>query len=103
MEKTAFITRYGLYEWTIMPFGLVNAPATAVRFGNIVFKDYLDDFVVVFMDDILDQELDLMQLVNGHDLANFLYILMKKILKSKNKMLNDFTCIEDSLILAYDF
>lgn len=53
--------------------------------------------------EISGQELDLMQLVNGHDLANFLYILMKKILKSKSKMLNDFTCIEDSLILAYDF
>lgn len=53
--------------------------------------------------EISEQDLDLMQLVNGHDLANFLYILMKKILKSKNKMLNDFTCIEDSLILAYDF
>lgn len=53
--------------------------------------------------EVSTQELDLMQLVNGHDLANFLYILMKKILKSKSKMLNDFTCIEDSLILAYDF
>ena len=52
---------------------------------------------------LVDKELDLMQLVNGHDLANFLYILMKKILKSKNKMLNDFSCVEDSLILAYDF
>ena len=50
-----------------------------------------------------EKELDLMQLVNGHDLANFLYILMKKILKSRSKMLNDFGCIEDSLILAYDF
>jgi len=53
--------------------------------------------------EISEKELDLMQLVNGHDLSNFLYILMKKILKSKNKMLNDFSCVEDSLILAYDF
>jgi len=47
-------------------------------------------------------EVDLMQLVNGHDLSNFLYILMKKILKSRNKMLNDFRAVEDSLILAYE-
>ena len=52
---------------------------------------------------INSQELDLMQLVNGHDLSNFLYILMKKILKSRNRMLNDFNCVEDSLILAYEF
>lgn len=53
--------------------------------------------------EISEQELDLMQLVNGHDLSNFLYILMKKILKSRSRMLNDFNCIEDSLILAYEF
>ena len=53
--------------------------------------------------EIRKEELDLMQLVNGHDLSNFLYVLMKNIIKSKNKMLNDFNCIEDSLILAYEF
>ena len=53
IEKTAISTRYGSYEWTVMPFGLVNAPATAVRFGAEVFKGFLDEFVVIFLDDIL--------------------------------------------------
>lgn len=56
-----------------------------------------------YFDKVNEQEIDLFQLVNGHDLSNFLYILMKKILKSNNKMLVDFNCVEDSLILAYDF
>lgn len=41
-------------------------------------------------------------LVNGHDLTNILYILFKKVLKSSNKMLNDFNSIEDSLIMSYE-
>lgn len=45
---------------------------------------------------------DTYQLVNGHDLTNILYILIKKILRSNTKMLNDFNCVEDSLILAYN-
>jgi len=47
-------------------------------------------------------EFDLLQLVNGHDLSNLLYILMKKVLKSNNKMLSDYKAVEDSLILAYE-
>ncbi len=54
-------------------------------------------------EEISQEELDLFQLVNGHDLSNFLYILMKKILKSRSRMLADFNSIEDSLILAYDY
>ncbi|WP_159580539.1 DUF4435 domain-containing protein [Marinoscillum sp. 108] len=42
------------------------------------------------------------ELVNGHDLANLLYLLMKKVLKSKSKSLGDWDCVEDSLSLAYD-
>ena len=53
IEKTAINTRYGSFEWTVMPFGLVNAPATAVRFGAEVFKGFLDKFVIIFLDDIL--------------------------------------------------
>lgn len=49
------------------------------------------------------QTYDLNQLINGHDLAHILVILIKKILKSKNPMINDFNNIEDSLALAYSF
>ncbi|XP_018421602.1 PREDICTED: uncharacterized protein LOC108794949 [Nanorana parkeri] len=51
--KTAFRTRYGLYEYTVMPFGLCNAPATFQHFVNDIFHDLLDVCLIVYLDDIL--------------------------------------------------
>ena len=53
IPKIAFITKYGLFEYTVMSFGLTNAPAFFMHMMNKVFMDYLDKFVVVFIDDIL--------------------------------------------------
>ncbi|KAK3236463.1 hypothetical protein CYMTET_53401 [Cymbomonas tetramitiformis] len=53
IHKTAIRTRYGSYEWTVMPFGLTNAPATALRVGNRAFFDFIDQFLVIFMDDTI--------------------------------------------------
>ena len=47
IEKTAFVTRYGLYEYTVLPLGLCNAPSTFQCLMNEVMKGYIDDFVGV--------------------------------------------------------
>jgi hypothetical protein len=53
IPKTTFITKYGMYEFTVMSFGLTNARSFFMNLMNNVFMDYLDKFVVVFIDDIL--------------------------------------------------
>jgi hypothetical protein len=53
IPKTTFITKYGLYEFMVMSVSLTNASAYFMYLINKVFMDYLDKFVVVFIDDIL--------------------------------------------------
>ena len=52
-EKTAFLTRYGLFEYVVMPFGLCNAPSTFQALINDVLREYLDVFCSAYLDDIL--------------------------------------------------
>ena len=53
IHKTSFRTRYGHYEFVVVPFGLTNAPATFMCLMISVFRRFLDKFVLVFLDDIL--------------------------------------------------
>jgi hypothetical protein len=77
---------------TIINYSRVKSPAmkTKPEIEEVFLKLKKDEF-------------DLNQLVNGHDLSNLLYILMKKVLKSRNKMLVNNNSVEDSLILSYEY
>ncbi|KAL5758623.1 hypothetical protein ACOSP7_021234 [Xanthoceras sorbifolium] len=79
--KTAFRTRHGHYEFVVMPFGLTNAPVAFMDLMNRVFRPYLDQFVVVFIDDILVYS----QMAEDHDrhLRVVLQILREKQLYGK--------------------
>ena len=82
--KTACVTRYGSYEFLVMPFGLTNAPATFCNLMNDMLYEFLDDFVVVYLDDIvvynksLGEHVEHLQLVFSALKKNSLYVKKEK-------------------------
>ena len=73
IPKTTFMTRYGQYEFTVVSFGLTNAPAYFMNMMNKVFMEELDKFVVVFIDDIL------IYFETAEEHAEHLRILLEKL------------------------
>jgi hypothetical protein len=82
---TAFITKYGLYEYTVMPFGLTNALAFFINLMNNVFMDYLDMFVVMFINDMLiysqseEEHVDHLKMVLQRLWEHQLYAKLRKV------------------------
>ena len=73
IPKTTFTTRCGLYEYTVMLFGVTNAPAYFMSMMNKVFMEFLDKFVVVFIDDIL------VYLKNEEEHKEHLHLVLEKL------------------------
>jgi hypothetical protein len=73
IPKTAFSTRYGLYEYLVMSFGLTNAPAYFMYLMNSVFMQELDKFIVVFIDDILIYS------KNPEDHTKYLHVILQRL------------------------
>ncbi|KAJ0556907.1 putative nucleotidyltransferase, Ribonuclease H [Helianthus annuus] len=77
IPKTAFRTRYGHYEFTVMPFVLTNAPVAFMGMMNRICKPYLDKFIIVFIDDIL------IYFKNKTEHAQHLHVLLSLLRKEK--------------------
>ena len=66
IPKTAFRTQRGQFEFVVMPFGVTNAPSTFQRMMNQIFKDEMDKFVLVYLDDILVYSTTLQEHISAH-------------------------------------
>jgi hypothetical protein len=82
-EKTSCHTRYGSYEFFMMPFGFTNAPTTFCTFMNDIFQEWFDDFVVIYIDDILVYNNSVEEHVE-HLQKVFQRLRKNKLLSSKN-------------------
>ena len=84
VQKTAFRSRYGHYEWVVMSFRVTNEPAIFMDYMNRIFRPYLDQFVVVFIDNILiysqsrDEHVEHLRVVLGILRENKLYGKLSK-------------------------
>jgi hypothetical protein len=96
IPKTTFITKYGLYEYTVMSFRLTNAPSFFMYLMNSVFMDYLDKFVVVFIDDIFiysqneEEHEEHLKMVHTtlKDMTVYSYILSQTLLMKEQRSTN---------------
>jgi hypothetical protein len=77
IPKTAFNTRYGHFEFIIIPFGVTNAPVTFMDLMHRVFRPYIDQIVVIFIDDILVYSKD------PQEYAEYLRMVLEKLREVK--------------------
>jgi hypothetical protein len=85
IEKTAFRTRYGSFEFIVLPFGLTNAPPTFMRLMNSIFHKYLDEFLIIYLDDILIFS------KNKHEHLNHIRLVLQ-LLRDNNLYVNKEKC-----------